>query len=165
MLVVSPFRLFYSAMLPLRVTGVASLGDCKVRPFKSKDGFNYPTRSFRWLFLRRTCFWLSMLEDEWMLWPLVAAGPLGWVIWTVHVGSRLSGHRCRTNHNTRDTELWLAARSPLPPSASGLISLLARSLLRHHSSWTIRHARITNDDVFAFAFIVHFRPNQAFFAC
>jgi hypothetical protein len=33
-LVASPFRLFYSDALPLQVIGVASLANCKVRPFQ-----------------------------------------------------------------------------------------------------------------------------------
>jgi hypothetical protein len=38
-LVVSPFGPFYSDMLPLRVIGVASLAECKVGLFKSRDDF------------------------------------------------------------------------------------------------------------------------------
>jgi hypothetical protein len=35
-LVVSPFGPFYSDMLPLCVSGVASLADCKVWPFQKQ---------------------------------------------------------------------------------------------------------------------------------
>jgi hypothetical protein len=42
-LVASPFGLFYLVVLPFRVIGVASLADCKVRPF-SKVGTTLTSR-------------------------------------------------------------------------------------------------------------------------
>jgi hypothetical protein len=48
------------------------------------------------------------------------------------------------------------------PSASRLVSLPVRRFPSNPSLWYIRRVRITNGDVFAFAFIDHFGPNQDF---
>jgi hypothetical protein len=51
------------------------------------------------------------------------------------------------------------------PGASGLAGLLVQSLPSNLFLWYIWRAGIANDDVFAFAFIGHFGPNQDLFAC
>jgi hypothetical protein len=68
-----------------------------------------------------------MLESVWKSWPLADVGPSGWASWTVHVGPRLSVHKCRTVHNAWDREFWSAGRPrvpPPPPMPSDLVVLL-----------------------------------------
>jgi hypothetical protein len=101
----------------------------------------------------------------WTLTPLAIGGLSGWVSWTVCLNTRPSARRCRT---IRDAWVRLSCSAPqlsMSPGASGLASLLVRSLLSNLFLWYIWRTRIVNDDVFAFAFIGHSEPNQDLFAC
>jgi hypothetical protein len=87
----------------------------------------------------------------WTLTPLAMGGLSGWISRTVCLSTRPSAHRCWTVRNAQVRLPCSAPQLSLPPSASGLASLLVRSLPSNLFLWYIWRARIANDDVFAFA--------------